>query len=228
MLLLASGLNQLVVDSDLRSVGCVTDFLIEPSKGRLRYVLVTFPKAEGGVVALPAAACADPDMNSRHLKICLSELEIEDAAGIDLAHDLCRARENELHETLHWAPYWRSWDGNSAAELGGLKTLIGADVRTEEGSVGSLQDVLVDTWDWSVPLALIAGASLDTDKPVAVPYTLARRIDPEQRTIELNATLDQLQSLPAFDSGARSFAPLVAAVYSQFGLASTPHGVRAS
>lgn len=155
MLVLATRMDGLRTTSGLRPVGRLSGFLIEPDKAFVRYIVLRSERM-GADIAAPAASFGAPDLVEHQIPICSSERKIKESARLDLVRKCSRECEIALHQTLHWAPYWPAQDARRTRRLYRLEGIIGFKTRVCGLPAGSLETAVINTEDWSLPLATLA------------------------------------------------------------------------
>lgn len=179
-------------------IGLVKDFYFEDRRWSLRYVIAdTGSWLAGRQVLLSPYAFGHCDQSDGCLPIKLTRQQIDDSPAIDLHKPISRRYEESYHAYYGLPPYWNEgglWGGiaglpmhtppypASAAQanrdsqpadpndlhLRSTQSIIGYELQTSDGVLGSVTDFLVDDYGWMVRFLVIETGSWFSGKEVRI------------------------------------------------------------
>ena len=178
MLIRFSPLLRATVYADFESKWRVSDCLVDDDLRALRYLLLK-PNAQSadGVIPVPMSAVAEPRRGASDLSVGLSNDELRDLSAGGFGGELNRTDEARLHELIHWRPYWSFRDRDAEPDLHPLAQAFGMKAVWRGGVVGTLRDVFVDAFDWTVRLVELTGAADDVEGYTLVPTASIGAVD---------------------------------------------------
>lgn len=101
------------------SIGNITDLYFDDQSWSVRYFVVDTGKwLPGRKVLLSPAAVIALDGAARAILVELTQDQVRNSPGIDMAEPVSRQQEKALHEHYGWPPYW----GAGVPGLGGYPT----------------------------------------------------------------------------------------------------------
>ncbi len=160
----------------------------------------------------------------------LTREQIEGAPPIDSDRPVSRQFEKNYYEHYGWPPYWigpYAWGfwavptipndyghtptpGEREAEaareaqddpyLHSFKAVDGNSVEASDGSLGDIEDIIIDDASWDVRYFVVDTAKFLPGKDVLVPPDSIGGIIYTDATVRIDMTRDQLKSRPEFTS----------------------------
>jgi sporulation protein YlmC with PRC-barrel domain len=199
-----------VVNRDGDDLGDVEDLMIDLTRGRIAYAVLSF----GGFLGLGEKLFAVPweamglDLEEERLILNVEEETLEDAPGFDKddwpgtpAKDFVR----QTYDYYGYAPYWRLGEEREEESQLSLvlsaSTLMGDNVVNAEGDdLGELQELMIDLDTGGIAYAVLSfGGFLDVgDKLFAIPWEAITVDEAEERLI-LDIDEETLENAPGFD-----------------------------
>ena len=207
-------------------VGRVHNFLFSDEDWAIRYLVVdTGPWIFGRKVLISPNVLQQPIWSSRRFPVALTREEVRTSPDIDLddAKTVSRQYEEKLHQHYNWPAYWHMssaipgrpvyfpmhlFNRNITpgeevvkSHLRSATEIIGYNVRTDQGDVGEVGDLIVQDEDWLIYYMIVdTDKWLDSGKQILVALEWIKDIKaPPEREIALDLTQEAIKSSPAFD-----------------------------
>jgi hypothetical protein len=179
-------------------IGLVKDFYFEDQRWALRYVIAdTGSWLAGRLVLLSPYSFERIDQNGGCLPIKLTRQQIEDSPAIELHKPISRRYEEAYHVYYGLAPYWNEggvWGGvaglqadkssdprsfaqaNIASQpndsddlhLRSTESIIGYELQSSDGVIGSVTDFLVDDYGWMIRYVVFETGNWFSGKEVKI------------------------------------------------------------
>ena len=83
-----------------------------------------------------------------------------------------------------------------------LHEVTGYHIDVDDGSIGHLEDVLIDDSEWLIHYLVVNTGNWRTAKKVLISPYAVRHVDFPERTVDLNLTQDKIRASPAWDPAA--------------------------
>lgn len=188
MLIRLSPLLRTTVYADFESEWRVSDCLVDGDLRALRYLLLQAnARPIDAVIPVPMSAVAEPRRGTSELSVGLSNDELRDLSDGAFGVELARADEARLHELIHWRPYWSFRDRDAEPDLHPLAQAEGMKALWRGEVVGTLRDVFVDAFDWSIRLVELTSAEDDVKGYALVPTGSIGAVDWTNGTMAVDA-----------------------------------------
>ncbi len=179
-------------------IGHVKDFYFEDQRWALRYVIAdTGSWLAGRLVLLSPYAFGHIDGSGGCLPIKLTRQQIEDSPAIDLHKPISRRYEEAYHTYYDLPLYWNEgglWGGvaglpvdtspypKSVAQadlasqpvdskdlhLRSTESIIGYDLQSSDGVIGSVTDFLVDDYGWMIRYVVVETGNWFSGKEIRI------------------------------------------------------------
>ena len=179
-------------------IGHVEDFYFEDQRWALRYVIAdTGSWLAGRQVLLSPYAFGLIDQSGGCLPIKLTRQQIENSPAIDLHKPISRRYEEAYHAYYELPPYWNEgglWGGVAGLPVGALRypesvqqatidsqpvdandlhlrstqSIIGYELETSDGVIGSVTDFLVNDYGWMIRHVVVETGNWFSGKEVRI------------------------------------------------------------
>lgn len=201
--------------------GTVKDILFDDDLNIARYLMVnTGNWLTGRQVLISPVAIDQPDFESQHLPTVLSKENIEQSPPIESDLPVSRQGELELASFYNWPVYWsnetpalfghqtatleaptQSEDDERDPHLRSVKEVTGYSIQCMEGSLGHIEDLIVDTESWSLRYLIIDTRNwLPGSKKVIIAFDWITHFTWEDQLAHVDLTQEQVKNAPDFDS----------------------------
>lgn len=215
------GFTVMAVDGD---VGRLDDVLFDDEEWSVRYLsVISTAWPSGKVASISTEAVGAPDWNEMTLPVDLTTEAIENSPQADVDEPFSRQHEIRLHDYYGWAPYWPSssdqepevpdsdvnlleedtvesevWDQNYS-HLQATRELQGYRAQLNDGTMGVLQDFIVDSKEWIIRYLIFDLSDCQPGKRGIVPIELVDDISSGEEKIYLDMTKEDLCNSPDFN-----------------------------
>ena len=162
-----------VDNAGLQSIGKVTDLLIEDGTWNVRYLVVSTVVSLSSHVLISPAAIQKFDFNIKSIVTALTSQRVVDSPPLAADQPISRRQEQALVDYYGWPIYWlgqvvsKSKISKSAAaenasnaadekrhsNLRSAKQFCGYRVQSQNGSAGTMRDLVIDMESWTVVYA---------------------------------------------------------------------------
>ena len=210
-------------------VGKVNDILFDRAHWTVRHLVVDTGGLIGDHRHLisPYAVTRIDDAEKR-IDLNLTQQKVKDAPGIDADLPVSRQLEAKYYDYYSWPYYWvgpYSWgtgwvpklapnhhadpvqqelNAHLEAEqdefLHSFKVVNGYSVEARDGTMGDLEDMLMDDQSWAIRYMVVDTHKLLPSKDVLVSPEAVRDINFRKSSISLDLTKDELEEKPVFTS----------------------------
>lgn len=191
----------------------VNDFLFDDILNITRYIVVN----NGGwllgrQVLISPVAVGQPDFDSDVLPTVLSKANIEQSPPIETDRPVSRQHEHDMALYYNWPMYWDSINATintSVAEepeqiegdphLRSVSEITGYHIQCMEGTVGHVEDLIIDTESWCLRYLIIDTQDWLPGKKVIIAFDWITHITWDDRKVHIDLTRDQVKNAPTFD-----------------------------
>jgi hypothetical protein len=208
------------VDAADTSCGTVHDFYFDDGEWVVCYLIVDTRKwLPGRKSLISPTAVATAHWQSRRLGLELTAAEIESAPEADTEPPVSRQMEQLLAVHYHSPPYWRGTlptthpppsptemapPARMLENLGNRRLRSFCEVRgyrieAVDGSIGRLDDLIVDTDRWFIRYAVVDTGNWLLNRPVLVALGWIERIDWSASTVRVDLAKEKIADSPVFD-----------------------------
>ncbi len=193
-------------------IGYVEDLFFDDQTWTVRYLVAdTGHWLPGREVLLAPAAVARLDMGRECLEVNLTKTQVEQSPGIEAHHPLSRELEMEVTRYYGWPIYWpRGAEEAHAAEtmvadrpedvsLRSAGDVRGYYIRALDGSIGHVEDYLLDEETWQVRYLIIDTRNWWPGKRVLIAPAWIKGIDWSSSTVRVDLHREEIKNSPAYD-----------------------------
>ena len=221
-------LNEIVgyqVSATDGAMGKVKDFYFDDLAWVVRYLVVdTGHWLAGRKVLLSPAAVGDLHWTERIVPTTFTQQQVENSPPISEDIPVSRQLEIELADVYGWEQWWTTamrsparlpllapprptprqpesgedWDPN----LRSLREVVNYRIQAVDGDLGHLEDVIVETRDWSIRYLVADTRNWLAGKKVLLDLGWIARLDWRGREVRVGLTREQIEHSPEFLPGA--------------------------
>ncbi|MFN3662269.1 PRC-barrel domain-containing protein [Yoonia sp.] len=225
---LSSDITQYFLNGKDGPIGAITDLLFDERHYGLRWVVVdTGTWLPGRKVLLPPSALGVPDPATRSYPVDLDRADIKAAPGLDSDAPVSRQMETDIYNHYAWSPYWIDGYGHpivgvmpvsggaalpstdiADAErtepdgdpcLRSVREVTGYYIEATDGSIGHVEDFLIDESGWVIRYLIIDTKNWWPGKKVLISPTWLREVVWADREAIVDATRDKIKAAPELD-----------------------------
>lgn len=217
-------LTELTILATDGELGSVQELYFDDRTWVVRYLVL---KAGGWLfgreVLLAPEAVRGIDDATRTMKIALTKEQIKHAPPIETAKPLSREYEEAYFRHFQWAPYWEpgptTWgssvtypgtppmlidttlpaDAPKNPHLRSSKEVMGYDIQAKNGTVGHVEDLVVDDEAWIVRYVEVDTKNWLPGKKVLLQTMRIDHISWAERSVGVMLTEQAIESAPAYD-----------------------------
>jgi sporulation protein YlmC with PRC-barrel domain len=214
-----SGYKIVALDGE---VGTVEDFFFDANEWTVRYLVVLAGSwlNRRHLLFSPASIGASEDQEDS-LKINLNTERIEGSPPVDLERPISREKETELHEYYDWPLYWtnfgppsyplvemitemrdktgREESAQTAGYLHSLEEVDSYNLEARDGSIGRIQDFLVDKTNWKIQYLVIETSAWLPGRKVIIAPSWIEEIAWDEKTVRIDLTRETIRNSPEYD-----------------------------
>jgi|GEM_PF-142242 len=209
-------------------VGKVKNFLLDDEHWLIRYLVVdTGGLLERHEVLVSPVSFSEVDWATERFHVSLSREKVKNSPGVDTDKPVSRQQEEAFHNYYGYPLYWdypAMWGAGSAAallvseELNSLKAasnpsaesegdvhlrsakeIRGYDISATDGSIGHVDDFIVDDQMWEVRYLVIDTSNWWFGKKVLVAPEWASEVSWEDRKVEVLISREDIKNSPEWD-----------------------------
>jgi len=206
-------------------IGHCKDLLFDDQHWTVRFIVVKtgnwlFNKK---VIISPISIKDEFNVENKHIPVELTKQQIEDSPGIDAAKPVSRQHEIQYLKHFGWPSYWTgtsAWGVStypsslydmsagdsdydeitdadkhlrSAIEVGGYH------LETNEGSIGHINNFLINTKTWRIRYLIIDIGGGISHKQVLLSTNWIESIDWASKEVKVNVDPQQVKNSPEYD-----------------------------
>lgn len=214
--------NYKIETSDQLS-GSIKDFLFDEKQWVVRYIDSDFGKLFNPYkVLIPKIFFKIPDQEQKVFPTTISRNEIEKCPKLEDHLPVSRKYEEELYQHYEIKPYWMAaYVGtvgayypprpiqvptNSVSEenidsiLRSFDEVEGYNVKATDGTIGHIDDLIIDYEDWQIIYAVIDTSNwLPWSKKVIIPINQLSEISYEERHVKVQMKKESIKNAPEYD-----------------------------
>jgi sporulation protein YlmC with PRC-barrel domain len=194
-------------------IGTVEDFYFDDERWTIRYVVVSTGRwlSERSVL-LSVISILSPDWGAKRLPVRLTREQVRKSPDVDTYQPVSRAQEAAILSHYSYPYYWSGpalWGpvpfpaiaadtatvgllrppAPAASEhdqrLRSCEEVVGYHVHARDGTVGQIDDFVVDPQAWTIEYVLIDTGDWIGGRPVIIEPTVLRRISWLDHTIDV-------------------------------------------
>ncbi len=202
-------------------IGKVKDILFDDARWKIRYLLVDTGRwLPGRQVLISPEAIGEPEWRERVVPVRLTRQQVEASPDLRTDEPVARQHEEALATYYRWAPYWMPGAGIFAGvpapvegplappqqhgdpHLRSVKEVHGYQLRAVDDEIGHLEDLVMDTGDWSLRYLVVDTRRWLPGRRVLVSPEWVTRLDWVEGQVGVDLTRQQVQNSPEFDPSA--------------------------
>ena len=225
MLLNASRVGAYAVEARDGAIGSIRDLLVDEAGWAVRWLVIdTGTWLPGRQVLFPPSHVGLERAETGTFTLEASREEVRASPPLDADQPVSRRYEERLTMHYGWPAYWLGLPYAPAEpspgepppvvedlsdpeppgdpRLRSTRDTVGCHIHARDGSIGHIDDFLVDTDAWVVRYLVVDTRNWWPGKLVLVPPAALTGIDWSDRAAEVNLTRDQIRNGPEYDPGA--------------------------
>ncbi|MFH1320933.1 MAG: PRC-barrel domain-containing protein [Bacteroidota bacterium] len=178
---------------------------------------------------IPSMFLKETDWNKQHFEVELSKADLERCPAIEENLPVSRKYEELINRNYHISDYWsRDYyplnaipgitgnylvpaepvrmpgkiirEADIDTNLRSYNELIGYEVLTSDGKLGHIEDLLIDSSDWSVISTIVDTHKLQPwSKKVIIAVTWTEEISYLDKTITVSLSTEEVKNAPDFN-----------------------------
>lgn len=210
-------------------LGRVVDVFFDDQAWAVRYLVVDTNRwLAGRRVLISPSALGEVDEKTLTLPLLLTKDQVRNSPDVSTHLPVSRQREHELAAHYGWPMYWMPglweagqpetpprgmWQEPAAttatvpqakldetdAHLRSAREVIGYHLRALDGSIGHVEDFLVEDTEWMIRYLIIETRNFWPGKNVLISPQSVRQIDWAEAQIAVDLTKDSIQNAPEHD-----------------------------
>lgn len=183
-------------------IGQLHDVLFDDQSWVVRYFVVETGKwLSGRRVLLSPFSFPEPKWGKRVLPVNLMSEEIRRSPDVDTDLPVCRQQEIAMTQHYGWPAYWpmaalhlHENGGESIGDpnLRSVQEVLTYRVKTLDGEVGSMDDLIVEDVNWFIPFVLLGVGSWLKDQKLLVATRWVGSVSWANREVFLPHSHDKL------------------------------------
>ncbi|WP_029918009.1 PRC-barrel domain-containing protein [Pelobacter seleniigenes] len=227
-----TGYNFQASDGD---IGRLEEVYFDDQRWQVRYLVVRTGSWLLGrqVLLLPAAVVGIDDKN-HSIQVDLTQQQIKDAPPVDSEEPVSRYYQQQYHSYYDWEPYWTTdplFQANplilplnqsetTEPENPHLRTsdeVSGYNLEAEGGSVGHVEDLILDDQTWTVRFLEIDTRNWLPGRHVLISPAWVEKIDWSKQRVQVKLSHQLVKSAPEYDSSQLVSREYQLALYKHYG-----------
>jgi hypothetical protein len=208
-------------------IGTVRTWYFDDLSWVIRYLVVdTGTWLPGKRVLIAPEAVGQPDIMAETLVVKLTREQVENSPDIDTDKPVSRQQQIALHAYYAWSEYWAGDALVAEAamarpgiplppppsvspepveiergdpHLQSMREVIGYYIEASDGSIGHVEDFIVDTTSWHIRYMVVDTRNWLPGKKVLVAPTWISRINWADAQVHVDLTQDSIKQSPQWD-----------------------------
>lgn len=201
-------------------IGSIIDVYFDDRFWSVRYLVIdTGGWLSGRQVLIAADALRAPDRERTRLPVALSRQAIKDSPPVETDLPVSRQREAELYDHYGWVYYWAAAPGAAAAavpvpvaadtpeppaaahdpRLRSVREVVGYAVSADDGDIGHVEDLLVDTTRWRLPYFVVDTRNWLPGRKVVVATEWLTAINWGRRSVQVDLAREAIKNSPPYE-----------------------------
>lgn len=203
------------------ALGKLKDVLFDDASWKVRYLHVdTGGWLTGRQVLLSPESVIEADWRHRVVAVRLSRRQVEESPDLRSDLPVSRQYEEALAEYYQWAPYWMPGGGLFAGappsvavagqatsppqprgdpHLRNAREVRGYEIRTRDSRLGHLDDLILDTADWTLRYLVVDTRRWLPGRKVLVSPAWVTRVDWVEGQVGVDLSADEVRASPEYD-----------------------------
>lgn len=207
-------------------IGKADDFLIDDERWMIRYLVIeTGGLLDRKQVLITPSSVVEVEWSTSRFQLALTKDTVKNSPDADTRKPLSRQRERELYSYYGYPPYWNSTDTSTVSgspallvaqasldpppaatqersvdvHLRSARELRGYTIQATDGSIGHVDDFIVEDDIWGVRYLVIDTSNWWLGKKVLVAPEWAGRIDWLEQVVFVEMTREAVKASPEWD-----------------------------
>lgn len=227
-------------------MGKVKDLYFDDHEWAIRYVVAdTRTWLPGRKILLSPACIGEPNWNSHMVPVSLTKDKIEQSPSIEADRPVSRQYEKDLAGYYGWPMYWSPAVGAGASSVGmmpvtpppapmgvveasgeaqgdphlrSIHEIFGYHIHATDGEIGHVDDVIVQTDDWSIRYLVVdTGNWLPGRRVLMSPFWIDRISWPREE-IRVEMSREAVKNSPLYDPSTPVNREYEARLYDYYGV----------
>jgi sporulation protein YlmC with PRC-barrel domain len=199
-------------------MGHAEDFYFDDKNWVIRYLVAnTGSWLTGRLVLISPHAFGTFDRLEQQMHVALTKLQIEESPSIDTYLPVSRQFEIEYYQYYGWPAYWtgdamwgigsypfvipptkeeisilKKFHRTDDKHLRSTNAVIGYDIETTDGPVGTVTDLKLDDRSWVISHLVVETGSWLEGKEILIPVSKVEQINYEESMINISLTRNDL------------------------------------
>jgi hypothetical protein len=200
-------------------IGEVDDFYFDDFDWSLRYLVIAGNEEMGGrKLLISTVALHRPDSNNNQLSIDLSKEILKNSPEVTFERPVTREEEVALHSYYDWPFYWEAAgisaypfvemvtdmkkqeeENEGVHPLRSAKQMLGLGIRARDGSIGSVDDFLVEDEKWNMLYIVVDTGAWLPGKKVLLSPQWVEKIRWGESDVEVDLSQETIKNSPEYD-----------------------------
>jgi hypothetical protein len=198
------------------TLGKVKDLLFDDQLWVSRYLVVDSSAwLPGRRVLITPSALREPNWETGELPVELTMEQVKNSPGIEEDQPVSRQHEVKLHHYYDWPPYWPGPEATPIApaarspetetetlgdsHLRSVREVTGYHIAGADGEIGHAEDFIVEDETWWLRYIVVDTKNWLPGRKVLVSLQWIRKIDWNQRMVEIDLLREQIKASPRYD-----------------------------
>jgi sporulation protein YlmC with PRC-barrel domain len=206
-------------------IGKIKDVYFDDLRWAVRYLVVDTSWLLGRQVLISAISVGSTDPRDGVVQVRLTRNQIESSPAIDTNRPVSRQQEVGYFDHYGYPYYWNGsalWgatsnpvlpvgtipnapgpSGEAAHDphLRSANEVTGYRIHTSDGSIGHVEDFLLDELSWAIRYLVVDTRNWLPGKHVVIPPQWIAEVDWSQNVVNVDVTRETVQAAPEYDSG---------------------------
>lgn len=204
-------------------IGRCSDFLFDDKDWTIRYMVADTGKwLPGRKVLISPSAILDWDWKRDQIPVRLTKEDIRSSSPLASDMPVSRQYEQQLVDQYGWIPYWHgphvwgpvetpfstagiqvkpieSIESTGESHLRSVQEVVGYDIQAIDGSVGQVDDFLLDHETWAIRYLVVDTRKWLPGRKVVISPTWASGIDWKRSQLHVRMNRGAIENSPVFD-----------------------------
>lgn len=208
-------------------IGKADDFLVDDERWMIRYLVIeTGDLLDRKQVLITPSSVVEVEWSTSRFQLALTKDTVKNSPDVDTRKPLSRQRERDLYSYYGYPPYWNSTDASTVSgspallvaqasldaplpaasqergmdvHLRSAREMRGYTIQAIDGSIGHVDDFIVEDDIWGVRYLVIDTSNWRLGKKVLVAPEWAGRIDWLEQVVFVDMTREAVKASPEWD-----------------------------
>ena len=213
--------------------GNVTDLLFDDKHKIIRYFVIDCGSwLQKNEVLLSPIAFEEPDHENFTISTILSKNSIENSPSVETRPPVSKQAQNSLAAYYDWPIFWKTapyehlqgyedsnadLKGEDEGQLQSLQEIKGYAIQCDEGNLGHVEELIVDTETWTLRYLTIDTGNWLPGKKVIISIDWLTDISWKEQKACLNLSKMDVRNAPVYDPGTPINREFESEVYDYYG-----------